>query len=104
MIELTKKGMNRQDSHERIRMASMQALAEGRPLAEILGTDPEVVRYCSKADIAALLSPDAYIGTSVKQVERLIDKTLAALCVKGPAFRFLPRGKLHIHSRYHAYA
>ncbi|MCK9630755.1 MAG: adenylosuccinate lyase [Methanoregula sp.] len=74
MIELTKKGMNRQDSHERIRMASMQALAEGRPLAEILAKDPEVVRYCSKTDIAALLSPDAYIGTSVKQVERLIEK------------------------------
>jgi adenylosuccinate lyase len=79
MIELTKKGMNRQDSHERIRMASMQALAEGRPLAEILGTDPEVVRYCSKADIAALLSPDSYIGTSVKQVEQLIAK-LSPLC------------------------
>ena len=80
MIELTRKGMNRQDSHERIRMASMQALAEGRPLAEILGKDPEIVRYCSKADIAALLSPDAYIGTSVKQVERLIGK-LSPLCV-----------------------
>jgi adenylosuccinate lyase len=74
MIELTRKGMNRQDSHERIRLASMQALAEGRPLAEILATDPEVVRYCSKADIAALLSPDAYIGTSVQQVESLIRK------------------------------
>lgn len=74
MIELTRKGMNRQDSHERIRMASMQALAEGRPLADILAKDPEVVRYCSKTDIAALLSPDVYIGTSVKQVERLIEK------------------------------
>lgn len=80
MIELTRKGMNRQDSHERIRMASMQALAEGRPLAEILGTDPEVVRYCSKTDIAALLAPDTYIGTSVKQVDRLIAK-LSPLCV-----------------------
>jgi adenylosuccinate lyase len=74
MIELTKKGMNRQDSHERIRMASMQALAEDRPLADVLGADPEVVRYCSKADIAALLSPDAYIGTAVVQVERVIEK------------------------------
>jgi adenylosuccinate lyase len=74
MIELTRKGMNRQDSHERIRMASMQALAEGRPLAEVLGADPEVVRYCSKADIAALLAPDAYIGTAVQQVERVIAK------------------------------
>ena len=80
MIELTKKGMSRQDSHERIRMASMQALAEGRPLAEILGKDPEVVRFCSKTDIAALLAPDAYIGTAVRQVERLIEK-LSPLCV-----------------------
>jgi adenylosuccinate lyase len=80
MIELTKKGMNRQDSHERIRMASMQALAENRPLADVLGADPEIVRYCSKSDIAALLNPDAYIGTSIKQVERVIEK-LSPLCL-----------------------
>ena len=79
MIELTKKGMNRQDSHERVRMASMQALAEKRPLADVLGADPEIVRYCSKSDIAALLNPDTYIGTSVMQVERVIEK-LSPLC------------------------
>jgi adenylosuccinate lyase len=80
MIELTKKGMNRQDSHERVRMASMQALAENRPLADLLGADPEIVRYCSKSDIAALLNPDTYIGTSVRQVERVIEK-LSPLCI-----------------------
>jgi len=74
MIELTRRGMNRQDAHERVRLASMQALAEGRPLADLLGTDNEVVRYCNKSDILALLSPDAYIGTAVAQVERVIDK------------------------------
>ena len=80
MIELTKKGMNRQDSHERVRMASMQALAENRPLADLLGADPEIVRYCSKSDIALLLNPDTYIGTSVMQVERVIEK-LSPLCI-----------------------
>ncbi len=79
MIELTRKGMNRQDAHERIRMASMQALAEDRSLADVLGADTEVVRFCSKADIASLLSPDAYIGTAVRQVERVIGK-LSPLC------------------------
>ena len=81
MIEpvIIKKGMNRQDSHERVRMASMQALAENRPLAEVLGSDPEIVRYCSKSDIAALLNPDTYIGTSIMQVERVIEK-LSPLC------------------------
>jgi adenylosuccinate lyase len=79
MIELTKKGMNRQDAHEAVRLASMQALAENKPLADVLSTDPEVVRFCSKNDIAALLNPDAYTGTAVQQVERVIAK-LEPLC------------------------
>jgi len=79
MIELTRKGMNRQDAHERVRVASMQALVEERPLADVLGLDPEILRYCSKTNIAALLNPDSYIGTSVRQVERVIEK-LSPLC------------------------
>ena len=71
MIALTRKGMNRQDAHEKVRVASMQALAEGRPLAAVLGTDPEVIRYCSVQELENLLSPDSYIGTSVQQVERV---------------------------------
>ena len=74
MIELTKKGMSRQDSHEKIRVASMQALSEGKPLADILAHDPDVVRFCSRDEIAALLSPDTYIGTAVQQVERVVQK------------------------------
>ncbi|AGB03152.1 adenylosuccinate lyase [Methanoregula formicica] len=74
MIELTKKGMSRQDSHEKIRVASMQAFSEGKPLADILAQDPDVVRFCSKDEIAALLTPDAYLGTAVQQVERVIQK------------------------------
>jgi adenylosuccinate lyase len=74
MIELTRKGMGRQDAHERIRVASMQALAAERPLADVLAGEPEVTRFIPKAEIAALLSPDAYIGTAVQQVERVIAK------------------------------
>jgi adenylosuccinate lyase len=74
MIELTRRGMNRQDAHERVRMASMQALAESRPLADVLGEDQEVLRYCSRKDLETLLAPDTYIGTSVAQVNRVIGK------------------------------
>jgi adenylosuccinate lyase len=80
MIELTRRGMDRQDSHERIRMASMQALVEELPLADVLGRDPEILRYCSRSDIVALLNPDSYIGTSVSQVDRVIEK-LTLLCI-----------------------
>jgi adenylosuccinate lyase len=79
MIELTKKGMNRQDAHERVRIASMQALVEERALSDVLGTDPEVLRYCSRSEIVALLNPDSYIGTSISQVDQVITK-LTPMC------------------------
>jgi len=79
MIELTKRGMNRQDAHEVMRTASLQALAEDRDLAEVLGERPEVTAFVTREDLKALLSPDAYIGTAVQQVERLIEK-LTPLC------------------------
>jgi adenylosuccinate lyase len=72
MIELTRKGMNRQDAHEHVRVGSMQALAEERPLSEVLAADPGIARYCSEQDLEKLLAPDSYIGTSVRQVERVI--------------------------------
>ena len=79
MIELTRRGMKRQDSHERVRLASMQALVEEKPLADVLVRDTEVVRYCSRADISALLDPDSYTGTALQQVERVLAK-LTPLC------------------------
>ena len=42
--------------------------------------DTEVVRYCNKSDILKLLSPDTYIGTSVAQVERVIEKLSPLVC------------------------
>ena len=70
MIELTKKGMNRQDAHERIRMASMQALVEERALADVLGADPEVLRYCSRNRYCWTPQPGFLYRTSVRQVDR----------------------------------
>lgn len=80
MIELTKKGMNRQDAHEHVRVASMQALAEQRPLADVLSGDLDIIQFCSKKDIERLLSPDNYIGTSIHQVDGVIQK-LSKFCI-----------------------
>jgi adenylosuccinate lyase len=68
--------MNRQEAHEVMRTASMQALAEARDLSQVLSERPEVTRFVSRADLDALLDPDAYIGTAVRQVDRLIEKLL----------------------------
>ncbi len=59
-----------------MRTASMQALAEDRDLAEVLGERAEVTKFVSREDLEGLLDPDAYIGTAVQQVDRLIEKLL----------------------------
>lgn len=74
MIELTRKGMARQDAHEIIREKSMEALSAGQSLASLLAKTPEITKYIKPADIEKLLSPEEYIGTSVRQVERVIKK------------------------------
>jgi adenylosuccinate lyase len=79
MIALVDRGMGRQDAHELLRKASMQALREEKPLADILAGDPGVVGYISAAEIGVLLSPEQYIGTAVVQVERVVGR-LSPLC------------------------
>lgn len=74
MIELTKSGMDRQEAHELIRVSSMSAIELQRPLVEILANSSRVVEYLSEEKIKELLDPENYIGTSVWQVENVIDK------------------------------
>jgi len=71
MIELTRRGMDRQDAHERVRVASMIALEENRPVAEVFSGDEAVAALLTTEEITRLLNPDNYIGTAVVQVERL---------------------------------
>ena len=72
MIELTKRGMDRQDAHEIVRITSMEALAGKRALADILGNHSKVIDLLTPGEIGELLNPDNYIGTAVRQVELVI--------------------------------
>jgi adenylosuccinate lyase len=74
MIALTRKGMDRQEAHEIVRVASMEALEKKRPLSLILGKHAAVAGLLSPDEIVSLLEPDNYIGTAEWQVERLIEK------------------------------
>ncbi|MDD1711957.1 MAG: adenylosuccinate lyase [Methanoregulaceae archaeon] len=74
MIDLTRRGMERQAAHEVVRVASMKALSEGRPLASVLEEIPGVRQYLSADEIRELLDPDRYIGTAVEQVDQVVAK------------------------------
>ncbi len=52
----------------------MKALAENKPLDEVLALDRTVTACISREEIRELLNPDQYTGTAVKQVERLHGK------------------------------
>jgi adenylosuccinate lyase len=81
MIELTRRGMGRQEAHELVRVASMEAIGTDRPLADVLSGVPAVSRQLGRADLDRLLDPHQYIGTAVRQTERVIEE-LSPLCEK----------------------
>lgn len=74
MIELTKRGMDRQEAHEAVRVSSMKALAEERTLSEVLSKNNAVTAFIDPAEINALLDPDKYIGTVEIQLDKLYKK------------------------------
>jgi adenylosuccinate lyase len=76
MMELTKRGMDRQDAHEIVRVSSMNAFEMKTPVSEILSQNKEVSLYLKKEEIESLLLPDNYIGTAEWQVDNLVKKLL----------------------------
>ena len=74
MIEMTKRGMPRQEAHEIIRQASLDALALRRPLAEVLADIPAVTAVLSAEELRSLLNAECYTGLAAEQTKSLIEK------------------------------
>jgi adenylosuccinate lyase len=79
MVELTRRGMGRQEAHEVLRESSMQALKGEKTLASVLAGNRKVTALIPRKEIEALLEPERYIGTAPEQVDRLIAR-LSPLC------------------------
>ena len=72
MVELTRRGMGRQDAHEAVRKASMEAYRRKKDLAAVLAGDREVRRSITRKELEGLLDPEKYIGTAPEQVDRVV--------------------------------
>jgi adenylosuccinate lyase len=72
MVELTKQGMSRQEAHEAVRVASMEAYRRKEDLAVILAGNPQVKKLVPRKDLADLLDPEKYLGTAAEQVDRVV--------------------------------
>jgi adenylosuccinate lyase len=76
MAMAAKAGANRQELHESIRRASMQAweaIARGEvnPLARILADDESISQYIDPAEIRSRLDPSTHIGDAPERAENL---------------------------------
>lgn len=74
MIELSKKGLGRQEAHEIIRQCAMQAKETTMHMRHVLINNPIVSRYLSEEEILRIMNPYKYIGTAVEQVIAFVKK------------------------------
>lgn len=70
LMALVAAGASRQDGHEWIREASLQAWAEMKegkpnPLVEILTHDTRIVAYLAVEDVRGLMQAEGHVGTAV---------------------------------------
>ncbi len=72
MIELVGKGVGRQEAHELLREAVIQARSEKRSIREVFNAQPTINSKFTAQEIDDLLNPKNYIGKAVEQVESLV--------------------------------
>ncbi|MFO8109736.1 MAG: adenylosuccinate lyase [Thermoplasmata archaeon] len=71
MIRLSEKGMSRQQAHELIRKASMEARAGDKRFKEILLEDDELMSLIDPEELESLMDPANYTGRSKELVDSL---------------------------------
>lgn len=79
MMEAVRGGKDRQEVHERLRGAAMQAwdaLARGEanPLAATIAGDPVLAGGRSEEQVAALLDPTTHVGTAPRRARALAER------------------------------
>jgi adenylosuccinate lyase len=77
MVALTKKGMSRQVAHELLRKLTIKSELEKMPFREVLLANKTIVDRLKKSEIDQVLDPCSYLGTAVKQVDLMVEKTEA---------------------------
>jgi adenylosuccinate lyase len=85
MIALAKKGMDRQEAHELLRKLTIKSELERRNFKEILLEDKIVTRKLTEKEIDFALNPKNYLGTTKKQIENVIKKTMRERKARGLA-------------------
>ena len=83
MMALVGNGMNRQEAHELMRQLAIKSEVEKVPFKKVLLREKVIKSLLDEKEIEAALDPKNYLGTSVKQVELAIEKTMKERQIRG---------------------
>ncbi len=72
MIELTRRGMNRQGAHAVMRRCSAASLQKSVPFVTVLNRERKVTRYVSAKELEKFVDPRRYLGSATKTVDRVV--------------------------------
>ncbi|MEM4724993.1 MAG: lyase family protein, partial [Candidatus Hadarchaeum sp.] len=72
MIELTQRGMNRQEAHSLLRRCSALAIANDQPLIEVLSREPAITKFISREELGELLDYRRYLGRATAIVDKVV--------------------------------
>jgi adenylosuccinate lyase len=81
MLELVERGMAREDSHETLRKASIEAIENGYNLEEACRKDPEISKLIDSESLQSMFDPRSHLGSS----EEIVDSAISIareLCSK----------------------
>lgn len=75
MAELTRAGMGKQTAYGIVRKNAIKAKKEQLLLGELILEDPNVSKFLTKEDVEKIMDPHTYIGSSVKIIDELLEKS-----------------------------
>jgi 3-carboxy-cis,cis-muconate cycloisomerase len=64
--------LGRHRAHHLVSEISKQVIATGRPLADLLGENPEIARHLDRAEIARATDPAGYLGAAGAMIDRVL--------------------------------
>ena len=79
MLALVDKGVTRDNAHEILRAASMQAISDGQGLHAACSNDEVISSLFGEAELADLFVPDGHIGHSGRIVDEAVARAISVI-------------------------
>lgn len=77
MLEVVKRGGDRNKCLVELRNCVLRASEEGRRVIDVIAENEYIAKYVTKSELRELMDPFTYLGTAVEQVEKVVQDILS---------------------------